>query len=181
MKKVVLMGVIAMLATGATARAADSDSLNRERRLFQYDFSCHFKDRDNSGGTASDERDRCQASARVFAWARDRDRDGMTSIELARDRFNLLTVSCDNRLIYADSAVLESKLRYVEIEAPSGLPAIFVIRKDDDHAPDMTTGSIDDDKGMTFRSTLELREERLRGECEVHRHAVDRDVSSPLN
>ena len=187
MNKVVLMGVIATLATSATARA--SDSWDHGRRLFQYDFKCSFDDRDSQGvdtDTVSpvptdNRRERCNASARVFAFARERDRDGLANIEMARDRFNLLTVSCDNRLIYADSAILESRLRYVEIEAPSGLPAILVLRNDDDHGPGMSSGSIDDG-GMKFRANLRLREDRLRGECEVRRRRLDdSEVSSPLN
>lgn len=173
MKRSLMVGVFTLLATAASARAADPDF---GRRIFRFDFDCEFRHHDdNHPASVADDEDRgCDAQAVVFAFARRGDHDEMVQ---DKDLLNKLSVRCHRKLIYADGALLDSGFRRVIIAANNGFanPRIVIPRRDDHDDILRTDG---DGDGMEHRAFLIVRDDRLEGTCRVRTRPVD-DIGRP--
>jgi hypothetical protein len=213
MKKYVLISALALMVTAGIANAADLPAVpsvpgvpavpgvpgdqdhdhdhNHGRGLFRFDFRCDFRRDDHHpmDATMDDGHDDrgCRADATVFAFVDDR-RDWMSSMEQFRDPLNRFTVTCDGRLIYADSAILNPRdPRGVSIRGIPGLPELFVERNENDREALSLTP-----EWMEHRATLRTRrDDRQEGTCQVqampaddhghdHDHGIPVDSSSVL-
>jgi hypothetical protein len=114
MKKMIFLALLALTASAAQAT-------EQPERIFKFDFQCSFQDRGGPEFTAQ---------ARVFA-------DVNTTFGIGdsrggiRNATNLIAVYFDDELIAANSAILNSQERFVQIQDANGSPSIFVRR--DDH------------------------------------------------
>lgn len=180
MKKIVMLGMVALAASMASSAFA-SEQTQWERRLFRFDFDCHFHDNDVAADattmpTPADPTapsipnigndDHCTAQARVFAYTRG---DDLSSLETAKNLTNAMTVSCNGRLVYADGAVLDSGFHVVKIQAPNAPIEIVIARKDN---------NLPNSEWMRHRSVLRLGRDQLRGECQVSARPVRLDQNS---
>jgi hypothetical protein len=188
MKRYVLISALTLMATAGIANAADIPGDHGRAELFRFDFQCEFNDHKPnpspsptpmvSDGSRPDRE--CTADATVFAFV-DR-RDWMSTMKQFRDPRNKFAVTCDGRVIYSDSAILDPRdPRGVSITGIGGRPELFVERNDHDAltlAPEW----------MEHRATLRIRrDDRQEGTCQVqavpaddHDHGIPVDSSTSL-
>ncbi|MDR3608668.1 MAG: hypothetical protein P4M08_14995 [Oligoflexia bacterium] len=157
MKKFVVLGIFALMASAVVANAAEGGRQDDAARLFRFDFSCDFP----AGPPGSHS---CKAYSTVFAYVDTH--DWMNTMQSTRDPLNKFTVICDDRVVYSDSAILDpGHRRFVAITGLSGLPALLVERKDH---------QIISDKDMIYDADLDLDGgfRPIPGKCDVETRPV---------
>ncbi|MFL5812547.1 MAG: hypothetical protein ACJ763_03135 [Bdellovibrionia bacterium] len=167
MKKTIAFSLFALLASFATAHAADDQRW--AERLFRFDFNCTFG---NQMTASEQQRGReFEAVARVFANVRvDHEShnvenmfDNAVQTEGLR---NLLAVARNGNLFYADGALLNSGKREVVIAAANGQRLAIVIPRKDHDAPAA--------EWMLYPAALILGEHKIPGACEVRARPVEK-------
>ncbi len=162
MKKTLATTFAMMMFAIAAVAPAHADDRNN---LFRFDFKCEF-DRDDM--TPSSPREEIEVQARVFAELRHMNATDGATIKNSKNLDNLIAAEFDDSLIVAESAVLNSTQRFVQITGVSGSPSLIIPRKHD-----IST------EWMRYEAFLKFGDRKpLRGECNVRAVEVkDRDLN----
>jgi hypothetical protein len=125
--------------------------------LHRFDFNCRFeKNGSGSSDVDANEKLECQAVARVFAYARDYN---SADDRQFWDHSNLLAIACNDELVYASSAVLDSGKKAVKIIGQaSPFAAIIIPRHHDDKV---------DVEWMVHKAFLKVGGKVIPGQCKV--------------